>query len=203
MGDQLVQVAFLLDTRSTKSFVATRHRSLCLACTRVLLFLSGFPNRAHHRSVKWKYHFFSERGPTAAKTPHFVEQKLSCIEKMFEELYSELQGNAVESQCVRMAMTQLYSALVETVQGSVWDSPDILSPARAVGNNGGREGGTWQRHTQEKEPQNMIFVCSSWPEQVDRLTGSLFPPDLMSFLRKEKISVFWLYEGDPSTNIEV
>ena len=200
---QVVQVAFMLDTRSSKSNVVSRHRSLCLACTRVLLCLCGFPNRAHLKCLKWKYLFFNECGPGKVKIPHFLELKLSCIENMFNELCSELQANSVESHLEQMTVSVLCSTLIDVVQGSVWDSPDVFSPQKTVGKIGRREGGKWQSRALETEPLNVIFVCSHWPGQTDQLTGSLFPPDLSTCLLKQKIRVFWLYEGDPSPSNKV
>ena len=203
MGEQAVQVAFMLDTRSTTSNVLLRHRSLCLACTRVLFYLSGFPNRAQQKCVQWKYVFFNERESAKVKVPHFVEVNLSCIENMFKELHLELRSNALETQVSQMTLPVLRSAIVDVVQRTVWDSPDILSPPKTRARKPGtRKGGRW-KSTLESEPMNAVIVCSQWPGQLDQLTGNLFPSDLKSFLLKKNVSVFWLHEGDPTCNDEV
>ena len=199
MERQTTQVAFLIDTRPTESDVETRHRSLCLACTRLLMFLSGFPNKAHQTVVKWSYHLFNTRGPSKrlkAKKTQFLELQLECMEKMFQELHSELMNAALGLQ---PAASLLYSALVDVVQGFMWDSPDILSPLRVMRKRGARGGGNVQGCT-DQGPQNMLFICSPWPgPEEDGLTGELFPHDLLILLQKHKICVHWLYEGDPST----
>ena len=203
MGEQAVQVAFMLDTRSTTSDVLLRHRSLCLACTRVLFGLSGFPNRAQQKCVRWKYVFFNERKSANLKVPHFMEVNMSCVESMYKELHSELRSSAVETQVKQLPVSVLRSALVDVVQRTVWDSPDILSPPKTrARKTGTRKGGKW-RSTLETEPLSIVIVCSQWPGQLDQLTENLFPSDLNSFLMKNNINVFWLYEGDTICNDKV
>lgn len=188
MGKRTVQVAFMLDTRCTKSSVISRHRYLCLACTRVLLYLACFPNKAQ---LKWKYVFLNERGPANIRIPHFLELKLASIENMFKELLSELLDNVTVTKS-EMSVSVLYSALIDVVQGSTWDTPDIFSSPKARG------GGAT-----ETELLNIILVCSHWPGKVDQLAGSVFLQDLSVCLSERKINVFWFYEGDPTSNTKV
>lgn len=192
MGEHPVQVTFMLDTRCTKSSPLSRHRYLCLACTRILLYLACFPNKAQLKCIKWKYVFFNGRGPAKIQVPHFLELNLSCIENMFKELLSELVGNVTETKSEEMSVSVLYSALIDVVQGSTWDTPDIFSPPKE------RCGGAM-----ETELLNVIFVCSHWPEEIDHLAESLFPQDLSACLSERKINVFWFYEGDPTCNTKV
>lgn len=203
MERQRTQVAFLLDTRPTKLDVETRHRSLCLACTRLLLFLSGFPNKARQTVVKWSYHFFNTRGPSKrlkTKNAQFLEQQLDCMEKMFQELHSELTNATLGTE---PTISLLYFALVDVVQGFMWDSPDLLSPLRVLRRRGDKGGGNVQGST-DQGPQNMLFICSPWPgPEEDGLTGKLFPHDLLILLQKHRICVHWLYEGDTSPNNKV
>lgn len=203
MERQATQVAFLMDSRPTESDVESRHRSLCLACTRLLLFLSGFPNKARQTVVKWSYHFFNTRGPSKrlkAKKTQFLELQLDCMEKLFQELHSELKNASLGAQ---PAASLLYSALVDVVQGFMWDSPDILSPLRVMRKRGDRGGGNLQGCS-DLGPQNMLFICSPWPgPQEDELIEKLFPHDLLILLQKHKICVHWLYEGNPSITNKV
>ena len=151
--------------------------------------------------MRWKYVFFNERESAKVKVPHFVEVNLGCVENMFKELHSELESNALETPVGQMTLSVLRSALVDVVQRTVWDSPDILSPPKTRTRKpvkGGR-----RRSTLESEPMNVVIVCSQWPGQLDQLTGNLIPSDLKSFLSKKNISVFWLYEGDPTCNDKV
>lgn len=192
MGEHPVQVTFMLDTRCSKSSLLSRHRYLCLACTRILLYLACFPNKAHLKCVKWKYVFFNERGLAKIQVPHFLELKLSHIENMFKELLSQLVCNITEAKSEEMSVSVLYSALIDVVQGSTWDTPDIFSPPKERCSA-----------AMDTDLLNVICVCSHWPENVDHLAGSLFPQDLSACLSERKINVFWLYEGDPTCNTKV
>ena len=200
MEGQTTQVAFLLDTRRTNTTVETRYRSLCLACARMLLFLSCFPSKAHHVAVKWQYHFFSSLGPTTrmkSKSAQFLELRLEYLERMFRDLYSELQST---SEGCQSTLLLLYSAMVDIVQGYMWDSPDILSPVRVFKKE--KQGEATLQKSAEHGPRNMLFICSPWPGLEERdLVDNVFPPDLLTLLQKKNISVHWLYEGENfSTN---
>jgi hypothetical protein len=129
-----------------------------------------------------------------------MEVNMSCVESMYKELHSELRSSAVETQVKQLPVSVLRSALVDVVQRTVWDSPDILSPPKTrARKTGTRKGGKW-RSTLETEPLSIVIVCSQWPGQLDQLTENLFPSDLNSFLMKNNINVFWLYEGDTICN---
>ena len=195
MEGQTIQVAFLLDTRRTNIAVETRYRSLCLACTRMLLFLSCFPNKAHHVAVKWQYHFFSSLGPATrmrVKSAQFLELKLDSLERMFHDLYSELHSTPGGCQS---PLLLLYLAMVDIVHGYMWDSPDILSPVRVFKKD--KQGEAILQKCAEYGPKNMLFICSPWPglDESD-LADNVFPPDLLALLKKKNISVYWLYEGE-------
>jgi hypothetical protein len=132
-----------------------------------------------------------------------MEVNMSCVESMYKELHSELRSSAVETQVKQLPVSVLRSALVDVVQRTVWDSPDILSPPKTrARKTGTRKGGKW-RSTLETEPLSIVIVCSQWPGQLDQLTENLFPSDLNSFLMKNNINVFWLYEGDTICNDKV
>ena len=199
MEQEVVQIVFLLDAKNTETNVQTRYRSLCRACIRMLLHLSRFPNKAH-QDLRWKYSFFNTRGMLAKsslsdKNSQFLELRFMHIEKMFYEIQSELEKFGPDDQT---ATSVLYSSMVDAIQGTVWDSPDILSPRETVG-KGKRK--AWQRCTLDPEPQNFLIICTAWPgAEEDSVSGELFSSDLMALLQKKKIKLYWIYEGQPDDN---
>ena len=194
-----VRIAFLFDTTSAASDVELRLQSLCLACTRVLLSFSVFPNTTRMKYCKWNYFFFNDHQLTVAKIPRFLEVNATLIDSMFRELRWALQSNAKVKQ---MSLSVLSSTLSDVLQGSTWDSPDILSPPK-VAKKVGMEGWKWGKSVHENELLNLIFVCSPWPGPAAELPGNLFSSDVFTRLSKLSIKVFWLYEGDLTSKNKV
>lgn len=191
MHSHPVQVAFLLDATCRSANISFRHRSLCLVLLRVLLSLSAFPNQERMRCLKWKFVFLSKRESVIVKVPPFTDFNMSSIQGLFNELYSELQRN-VDSQITTDSVS---SALVDLIQGSAWDSPDILSPPKPkLGKTNEKNGQKWSTIVRAPTPLNFVFVCSHSQKEIEQLSSS-FPSDLCTCLLKENIKIFWMSES--------
>ena len=114
------------------------YRSLCLACTRILLFLSQFPNKEHLSRLKWNYKLFSSGNSINSiqmKTSQFYETRSEVLEKFFNDLSVSMKGecntnvNLPEQEKQDWARS-LYNALALTVQDFTWDAPEIATPVR-------------------------------------------------------------------------
>jgi hypothetical protein len=112
-----------------------------------------------------------------------MEMKLACFEKLFNELSCGLHLHSSSNDGVKpLPYSVLSTVLVDVVQGTSWDSPDILSPLR---------GRKWPNTVVEADPLNLVFVCSPSPSQVGQLVSS---NDLCVCLLKQKIALFWISE---------
>ena len=197
MGERPIQIVFLLDVTCGSTDVILKHRSLCLACSRVLLSLSGFPNPVRMKCLKWKYVLLKHRDPALVKVPPFMDLKLSSIKSLFDEVKREMRRYDDSSTRPVTTLPLLSSALVDIVQGSVWDSPIIFSPPKsALGKGSGRQGRKWPKIGADiPTPLNLVFVCSCLPATMQQIAESYLPKDLCTHLLKQKINLCWLYDG--------
>lgn len=220
MERQKTQAVFLVDTCSPPAENLSRYcRSLCLVCTRILLFLSQFPNKEHQGRVQWNYKFFNSRKPETSvrtQTAQFYENRSELLQKFFGQLQSGLEHTQNQSSSLNLSWPQppvklVYSALAAAVQDFTWDAPEITSPIRrpsALSKRAkrGRKSGVNDNHT----TKNVIFICSMCPRSKDELCNflcgsrkqsddsmgmlrsELLPPALLLQLEERGITVHWV-----------
>ena len=220
MAGQKTQAVFLVDTNLSPS--ANFHwsfRSLCLVCTRILLFLSQFPNKEHLGRVQWNYKFFNSQRhekSVRTKTAQFYENRSELLQKFFEELQSSLElarnGTSSSSNLPQPPVKLVYSALAAAVQDFTWDAPEIMSPIRRLSPQSkkrvkkGRKSDVKDAHI----TQNIIFICSTSPQSEEKvhqflygsdkesdvsmkmLHSELLPPALLLQLEGKGIAVHWV-----------
>ena len=221
MVGQKTQAVFLVDTNpSLSANVHWSFRSLCLVCTRILLFLSQFPNKEHLGRVQWNYKFFNSQRhekSVRTKTAQFYENRSELLQKFFEELQSSLEvaqnGTSSSSSWpqAQPPVKLVYSALAASVQDFTWDAPEIMSPIRHFSPqsrkkvNKRRKGGVIGHTT-----QNVIFICSTCPQSEEEvsqflygshkgsgvsmeiLRSELLPPAVLLQLEGKGIAVHWV-----------
>lgn len=226
MNTEKLQVVFLVDTKTpTMGSLEQRYRSQCLACTRVLLHLSKFPNREHPNILQWHYKLFSSRTPAKSlrlDTAQFHQVSSEILRKFFSELELSLSSKEVpDSSPLRERKDNwgrcVYSALVTAVQDLVWDAPEIRTPVhpRSRHNRSRLKGRT--RPSPLSPPtdrRNIIFLFSEGPigrsepgdggGGGDSRTGSMdsvplgtqvLPRAMQTQLHHKNISVYWVQSG--------
>ena len=220
MERQKTQAVFLVDTCSPPAENLSRYcRSLCLVCTRILLFLSQFPNKEHQGRVQWNYKFFNSRKPEISvrtQTAQFYENRSELLQKFFGQLQSSLEHTHNQSSSLSLSWPQppvklVYSALAAAVQDFTWDAPEITSPIRrpsALSKRAKR--GRKSDVKDNRTTKNVIFICSMCPQSKDELChflygsqkqsddsmvmlrSELLPPALLLQLEERGITVHWV-----------
>ena len=208
---------FLLDTCPVPT--DRLHGALCLLCTRLLLFLSRFPDEEHAARVGWNYTLFNSgrpEGSVRAKTSQFHECRSELLEKLFGDTKKSLAASAQAgpAHAARLPcppVKQVYKALAAAVQDFIWDAPDISSPVRPIRGRTMRSR-RMMRSTAKLEPscRNVIFICSCSPQSgeelggfcgesggstvdtFERLCSELLPSALLSQLKERRIAVHWV-----------
>ena len=220
MERQKTQAVFLVDTCSPPAENLSRYcRSLCLVCTRILLFLSQFPNKEHQGRVQWNYKFFNSQKPETSvrtQTAQFYENRSELLQKFFGQLQSSLEHT--HNQLASLNLTWLhppvklvYSALAAAVQDFTWDAPEITSPIRRPPAQSKRaKRGRMSNVKDNRTTKNVIFICSMCPRSKDELChflygshkqsddsmvmlrSELLPPALLLQLEERGITVHWV-----------
>ena len=172
------QALFLVDCGYSKSdavYSDQRYRTICRACTKILFFLSKFPDKEHLRNVQWNYKLFSTQTltttPLRHESTHFQDIRSDNLESFFKELKnSQIQSGTRTRQVLGVAqpVQLLYNALAAAVQDFAWDAPEIISPIRRLTSQKHSDIGRTRRRTQSaKQPtlrMNYIFICGTSPE---------------------------------------
>lgn len=208
-------IVFLVDVKAPPPYddVERYSRFLCLACARILLVMSGFPNKEHSK-LRWSYKLFSSDRPfktLGEKTSQFHELRSEPLETFMRNLTScmssEGLGKTVTSprqfqqQQVSNWARSLYNILAGAVQDFAWDAPDIKSPMCPRTRHGKRN---THKHvifgSKVSEKQNLIFIFSREPQGVFANKGSamvdkIFPKPLLSQLSCNNICIHWVYQG--------
>ena len=204
------QVVLLLDTeRPGTGSAEHQYRAQCVACTRLLLGLGGFPNREHPTNLQWSYKLFSSRTPAKLLkrgTAHFQKLHSEVLAEFFKDYKLSLNSQATKPPPVPgkdVWARHVYSVLAAAVQDFVWDAPEIKTPVhpRPRQRKSRRKQKT-NAHAPPSSPHgNMIFLFSEGPgdcgggggcgSQVP-LAAQVLPQAMMEQLRLKKISVFWV-----------
>ena len=170
------QALFLVDCGYSKAdavYSDQRHRAICRACTKILFFLSKFPDKEHLRNVQWNYKLFSSQTSTTTplrhESTHFQDIRSDNLESFFKELKnSQIQSGTRQVLGVAQPVQLLYNALAAAVQDFAWDAPEIISPIRRLTSQKHSNMGRNRRRTQSaKQPtlrMNYIFICGTSPE---------------------------------------
>lgn len=213
-----LQIVFLVDVNAPPDGNVERYcRSISLACTRILLVMSDFPNKEHLK-LKWSYKLFSSERPYKS-----LGENIS----MFHELSSELLDtftsdltSCVSGECVGNTITSprhrqqlqvsnwtrsLYNVLAGAVQDFAWDAPDIKSPM-PLRTRQGKTKRSFHKPVifdskMSAKLRNLIFLFSSEPLGTfassaggNAMVDKIFPKPLLSQLSCKGISVHWVFQ---------
>ena len=122
-----VQVLLLIDCSAP-----VPHSALCLACTRLLLYLARFPSPGGDR-FQWNYQLYSTEGEikTQPKANHFKEVTSNILNVFFTELEEKCTKPMTKRTLTSVTPVQLlYNAMATGIQDHPWDAPDITSPLK-------------------------------------------------------------------------
>lgn len=209
-----VQVVFLVDVKPPPDEDLERYcRSLSLACTRILLSMSGFPNKEHLK-LQWSYKLFSSERPfktLGKKVPQFHKLSSQMLELFRRDLTS-----SVSSECLGKIVTSprqrqqlqvnlarsIYNVLAGAAQDFGWDAPNIKSPMCSRTRQGKRSLHETVSSTVSKH-RNLIFIFARMPLGVftnntkgrSPMVDKILPKPLLSQLSCKNICTHWVYEG--------
>ena len=211
------QVVFLVDTN-----LFLENNIQCPVCTRILFFLSKFPDKDYNTRVKWNYKLFSSGKPftsTRTKIAQFKEINSEDLENFYKHLSSiqnEPSGFCSNGNAWSKA---IYDALISTVHDFLWDAIEITSPMRRPrlqhgGWNGGRKKDV---SISPSSSRNMIFMfCGDPPDSSDvkdthreidgdeagltALLDKTLPKPLLTELRSRKMQLYWVYTGQRNSH---
>ena len=208
-----LKIVFLVDVTAHDGEDLERFsRSLFLACIRILLATSAFPNKEHLK-LQWSYLLFSSERPfktLGVKTCQFYELHSEALETFMIDLTasisSESLGKIVTSprQCQQLQVNNwarsLYNILAGAVQDFAWDAPDIKSPMCHQTRHGKQNVHNPVVGSKVSNKLNLIFIFSQEPWSVFANKGraivdKIFPRPLLSQLSCKKICVHWVYQG--------
>lgn len=206
----MIQVVFLVDTKISDVLFFERHyRSLCLACTRILLFLSEFPNKEYLSKLQWNYKLFSSTvtlQSVRASTSQFYETRSEFIEKFFSELSVNLKEKKSESLLTQQKhcwSRSRYNALAATVEDFIWDAPEIKTPKSTRRQRRRSKGNT----AEPSSSRNIIILFTETPSgkishgNLVSLVNKMLPKALLTQFHHKKISLYWVYSGSVASGM--
>ena len=213
-----VQVVFLIDVGISPPAEDLEHfsKSVYLACIRILLGLSSFPNKEHLK-LQWSYKLFSSEKPfktLGEKTFHFHHLRSEFLETFLRDLTSVISeggsyGITSPRRCDQQLLisnwaTSVYNILAGTVQDYAWDAPDIKSPRICPRTRQGKRNIHKPSLTASKvtkKSNNLIFMFSQVPQGVftsnkgSATVDRILPMPLLSQLSCKNVCVHWVYQG--------
>ena len=183
MDGSKLQVAFLVDTELPQSLCKEDYfKTLCITCTRVLLYMSKFPNKAHQGSVRWNYKLFNsdqpDRGARTKTNKQFYDCRSELLDKFFKDIQFSIRDDNEDTRLSgsHKPVKQVYNALAAAVQDLNWDAPVIFSPIRPTTSRRRNPqhhpiSKITREHTPSplQHPKNIIFICSSCPQSTTEL----------------------------------
>lgn len=179
MDSGKTQILFLVDCGqaelSANDSTQRRYRAICLVCTRILLFLSQFPDKEHLKNVQWSYKLFSTQKTSSmslgSESNNFKDVHSDSLNIFFNKLRKHVTSRRehIAVGVFQSPVQLLYNALAAAAQDLAWDAPEIISPVRTLTSQRcSTLKGTCERpqHKEKLPPQrkNFIFICGVSPE---------------------------------------
>jgi len=203
-----VRIVFLVDVAMGRNMVCdktSKGKAITLASTRILMYLSKFPQVKYKEKLKWNYMFYDSQQTDwsiRVKTSNFLELCCDHLETYSHDIISKL--NASTDKPVNQVQTGAclqYEALGTAVHEFPWDAPSIVSPVRPSVRQ--------KKRKCKKEQLNVIFVFSDCPTSktelesfcdlklednlsMDVVKQKQFPEALLSLIAKKNIKIYFI-----------